>query len=147
MRNELQQCKALGDAPEPARAETGTRHCMRAFFKRLLLCGGHLASRQFQQARLDALQQARDSQPALGKVNLDDIKIACKGLMVYQAPNRQLQAVVAALKDGDEHVMILGGPAMGKSSLAREVERQVLENQVRIPNPSLYPIVVSLCNL
>jgi hypothetical protein len=83
------------------------------------------------------LQEAMTALKAAGDAVRESITVVLTGRRapsLYQAP-RQLQQVVEALTQGNEVVVVTGGPALGKSALAREVMRRINEGEVR----SLYP--------
>jgi hypothetical protein len=93
-------------------------------------CGGQRHVRGYK-AKLDGLWQAVSKlRDAVDAVQLSSIKIGGATPTLYQPP-RQLAEVMKALLQGAELVVVSGGPAMGKSSLAREVKRRVQAAEVR----------------
>jgi hypothetical protein len=94
------------------------------------LCGGNGQDRGYK-ARLHSLRQVvNDVKSAVNAVQLSSVEIGGATVALYQPP-RQLAEVMKALLKGVKLVVVSGGPAMGKSSLAREVKRRVEAAEVR----------------
>jgi hypothetical protein len=84
---------------------------------------------KYREVQLAGLQQASEALKAAGDAVQERVQqLVTIGRRVhslyYQVP-RQLQQVMEALTSDTELVIVTGGPAMGKSSLAREVMRQI----------------------
>jgi hypothetical protein len=98
---------------------------------KLLTQARNLACVRCQRVQLEGLQRATEAlKAATDAVQQCDVVVGHRAPGLYEAP-RQLQHVVTALAQGTEVVVVTGGPAMGKSALAREVMRQIHQKEVR----------------